>query len=416
MNQHSHSLGQAREPSIVWLGPIVDEATMIGYRAVSPAANRWQYGLLTALQRIGASATTLGHVPEPLWPKGRPWIRGDSARIAPGLKGRLVGYANLPLARQRLLQAQYLRAFRYMCSCLGSPDAIVTYNATPHNARVGLYAQEELGIPWVVVVADGPAVASQLPAHEALVGRASGRVFLSWRNYTDYPSGPSLHLDGGIGQVRFDPTRVAAGQPLGKSIVLYTGSIDHWAGVDLLVEAFLQVPGRAVELWLCGKGTTVAVERAVQSDSRIKVLGMVSEEQLASVSQQATLFVNPRLSAVLGNRSNFPSKVLEYLSYGKPVISTWTEGLSPEYRDILTVPEEETPDGLAQQIIDVLGWPENVRQRKAESILYFLTTRKLWSIQAERFRTWLVALISAATPRTGAGEAYGVSAESQAGA
>ena len=44
------------------------------------------------------------------------------------------------------------------------------------------------------------------------------------------------------------------------------------------------------------------------------------------------------------------------MSYGKPIISTWTPGLSEEYRDFLEVPEQDTPLSLARTIEEVLGW------------------------------------------------------------
>lgn len=71
MNNHLH---------ILWLGNIADEATMLASRAVSPAANRWQSGLLGGLREAGCDVRLLGHQPEPAWPRGQLSMAPQSER------------------------------------------------------------------------------------------------------------------------------------------------------------------------------------------------------------------------------------------------------------------------------------------------------------------------------------------------
>ena len=64
-------------PYILWLGSIFDQKTVMSSKAISPAANNWQIGLLTQLCKKGLNVVTLGHNPEPIWPKGK-IIMGDN--------------------------------------------------------------------------------------------------------------------------------------------------------------------------------------------------------------------------------------------------------------------------------------------------------------------------------------------------
>ena len=80
--------------------------------------------------------------------------------------------------------------------------------------------------------------------------------------------------------------------------------------------------------------------------------------------------------------------MLEYLSYGKPVVSTWTEGLNPEYRQILTVVEEETPKCLAETIKSVLQWNE-IQKKEFRKRLNKFMGKKMWRVQADRLHRWL---------------------------
>ena len=66
--------------NILFVGGIFQEDVMIRSKAISPAANRWQKGLLQGLKNNQISIDLLSHLPEPIWPKGK---------FFPGKKGRL---------------------------------------------------------------------------------------------------------------------------------------------------------------------------------------------------------------------------------------------------------------------------------------------------------------------------------------
>jgi len=373
-------------PRILWLGGVFDEATMTTNRGISPAAIRWQTGLVTALQAAGAELWVVGHVPEPQWPRGSLRKTARNVGFAPGIQGRAISYWNIPRLRSLSLAHSYRRAVQQLCHT-HHPDAVLSYNAYHYNVVAARHVQERLNIPWICVVADGPDSATAERQHERHIAHARGLVHLSWYSYRQATHPFKLHLDGGIERLKFSLD--ASPQTTGEPLVLYTGSLAPWSGVSYLVSAFRQVKNTDAHLWICGKGTNPEVEQAMAEDDRIKHLGFVSDAELSAISQRAAAFVNPRISRLTRNRHNFPSKVLEYLSYGKPVISTWTEGLAPEYRSVLTVLEEETDLHLAQTIEDVLSWPFSQRNTLAAEIKTFLETQKLWAIQARRLLDWL---------------------------
>jgi glycosyltransferase involved in cell wall biosynthesis len=380
---------------LLWLGGIFDHATMLRRPAVVPSARRTQRDLVQALESKGVTVRTLGHVPEPLWPKGRLRDRGVEP-LEPGITGDTVAYWNLPGLRQRSLIRQYLAGYVAIRRRYGPPGLVLSYNAYPHNIAVGKRAQAD-GVPWVPIVAD--VRREEEARHHRATNQAAGRVFLSWAEYSD-PSNrePKLHLDHGVdalGPVEQD--RGLESPP----VVLYTGSLSRFAGVSFLVEAFRRVERTDIELWICGFGSNADVDRAAAEDDRVRFLGLVSEEELHEVSQRATLFVNPRPSSIPENNANFPSKLLDYLKYGKPIISTWTGGIAPDYRRVLTVLEEETPECLARTIEEVVAWEPERRMDLARRIRRFVETEKLWSVHAERLLAWLADEVGARFGRPG---------------
>ena len=50
-----------------------------------------------------------------------------------------------------------------------------------------------------------------------------------------------------------------------------------------------------------------------------------------------------------GNQMNFPSKLFRYLPYGKPILSTNTQGLSPDYSNALIYVDFENVDSFSQK-------------------------------------------------------------------
>jgi glycosyltransferase involved in cell wall biosynthesis len=366
---------------VLWIGPVVGPDTLQRWRALSPAANRWQASFIAALHARGHHVDVLGHVSEPLWPRGVLRMSGHTETLTCGTASLCVPYLNVPAARPWALRQAYVRGFRRALSD-GEYDVAVTYNITTATHAVGRLALDQ-GMPWVAIVADTPVGSRAVRVHNHLAAAASGRLYLSWGSYEEGVE-PCLHLDGGIDRVRpHGRVRRAAGEP---AVILYAGSVAGYAGVRLLVEAFLHCRHDR-ELWICGKGNDAAVAAAATRDPRIRCFGFVTEEELEELSLQTDVFVNPRGSA--GNQGNFPSKVLEYLTYLKPVVSTWTAGLSPAYRDVLEVCEAESAVSLAATIEDALQWDDERRARYAGAVERFLLETRRWSRQAERFDDWL---------------------------
>lgn len=362
---------------ILWLGGVFDEATMLSSPAVSPAANRWQMGLITALQNLNVPITVLSHLPNPLWPKGRFRLAHGVSRPSRGLDAELIDYWNIPFLRDLSLFRSHRSALDDAARFRGPNTVLITYNADPSYVSTGLYAKHNLGMPWVCLVADG----------EAPEG-ADGWIFLSWKCFEEWCRKPTLHLDGGVSECRLASGPTTRSTKSSGQAVMYSGAMTKHGGVDLLVKAFQTAPALAAELWLCGNGSSPLVDELSAKDRRIRHWGFVEEDRLREYYQKACLFVNPRPSALACNKKNYPSKLLEYLSYGKPVISTFTDGLSPEYRDVLVIIEEETPECLAANIERVLGWTSQQREAMQARIAKFLSTH-LWSFQAERLINWL---------------------------
>ena len=102
----------------------------------------------------------------------------------------------------------------------------------------------------------------------------------------------------------------------------------------------------------------------------------------------------------------FPSKLLEYLRYRKPIISAPLAGISPEYKSALVLVEVESPAAWAATIENTFDMDIDARQIIAQRMDELLKT-KTWDNQAGRLldfiqKTYSSILVPAAfeaTPR-----------------
>ena len=138
--------------------------------------------------------------------------------------------------------------------------------------------------------------------------------------------------------------------------------------ISYLIKAFNCIKeDKKLELWLCGKGNYQDIKSLVSQDKRIKFKGYVQKSKLEKLCNKADILVNPRQAD--GNNTNFPSKILFYLSFNKPIIST-KSGLGPKYKDVIFLLRNEKIKTLTSKINKVLSL--NTKQKKKKKNLQSL--------------------------------------------
>ena len=67
----------------------------------------------------------------------------------------------------------------------------------------------------------------------------------------------------------------------------------------------------------------------------------------------AFAFVNPRDDKEESNQNTFPSKLLEYISYGKPILSTFSNSLDEEFNNLLLLYNPYNLMSLKEQLNNI---------------------------------------------------------------
>ncbi len=138
-------------------------------------------------------------------------------------------------------------------------------------------------------------------------------------------------------------------------VIMYAGGLHERYGLKMLVDAFKTIDDQNVELHLYGSGPYVeTLIEATKKDRRIKYWGVINNEEILKAEYKATLLVNPRFTTEEFTKYSFPSKNMEYMVSGTPLLTTKLPGMPKEYYPYVFLFEEETIESYAQTIKSVL--------------------------------------------------------------
>ena len=136
--------------------------------------------------------------------------------------------------------------------------------------------------------------------------------------------------------------------------ILYTGNLGLRYGIGTLLEAFHRISGEDYRLWICGGGEGLdEVKRYCELDRRIIYKGILSRAEVIRLQKKATVLINPRNSGDDYTRYSFPSKTMEYLASGTPVIMSHLASIPKEYDAHIYYVEDESIDGYKNKIMEI---------------------------------------------------------------
>ncbi len=162
-----------------------------------------------------------------------------------------------------------------------------------------------------------------------------------------------------------------------KKIILYTGTLHKRFGVMNLVEAFRGIEGEQYELVLCGIGDSeLEIQHAAEEDKRIKFLGQKTRAEILELQKKATVLVNPRQNNEEFTKYSFPSKNLEYLSSGRPLVAYKLDGIPDEYDEHIYYVEDNSIEALTKKLFEVCETPAELIIEHCQNDYNFVQTRK----------------------------------------
>lgn len=345
------------EPTrVVFLGFIGTDAEIetAFARETTPqrSAINFQRALLGALDDAGARIYAIGTLPVAAYPRNQAFFRGSSRPT-----GETMPLLNFPGLR---MVWRAFSSFWRVRAAASQTDAILVYSLhTPLLAAAAAVARIK-GTRLGIVIPDLPLymnsghsgrLRSWLKSLDDrllkwLAGQADVVFPITASIATEWLGGHSKYLVvEGVSPSSmqpFDPP-----PPALRPSLLYAGNFSH---IVKCVQMFRRSSIDA-ELVLIGDGPErAALEEMAQQDERIVVRPFMTPDQLQLEVSQAKFLVNLRDTTWPGGKHSFPSKLIEYIRQGKPVISTRLDGIPAEYLDYFSPLDDVNDESFAQSL------------------------------------------------------------------
>ena len=138
-----------------------------------------------------------------------------------------------------------------------------------------------------------------------------------------------------------------------KKAIMYAGGLYEKYGVKLLIDSFIEWNNSEYELWLCGGNGDLIDYINSLNYKNIVYYGALPNDKIVEMEQASTLLVNPRFSNEEYTKYSFPSKNMEYMTSGTPVLTTKLPGMKKEYYDYVYLIEEETKYGFISKFKEI---------------------------------------------------------------
>lgn len=400
---------QTRDEIVVaFVGPALPSGSEFRTSAYSSAGGMFVNNLLRAIALAGLPpSVVLSFLPIPSFPRSRRiFVRPKPAVLDSGLPVQFLPFVNVtPLKQLSVGLATVSAILRWGWRVRKYRKRVVwSFNLSVPPVLFTLFAARVIGAKMLASLNDINEPGHTVPnrwtyrldyaMHRWAIPKLDGHIVVADQIMKDFARGrPFVRIEGGVASDMRDlgqPGNEVGLRGDGLFRVTVAGGLNKANGVREIVAAFRLLTQAHFRLQILGSGPLEEfVRRAAAEDPRIEFVGLVPFERVMEAYRRSDLLVNMRLTKELSTRYFFPSKLMEYLVSGVPVLTTSTGHVEEEYGPYCIVLRDESPAGLADAIRRVASMTSEARAALAAKARTFMLTHKTWSVQGQRIVSYV---------------------------
>ena len=328
----------------------------------SQQAQKYNLLLAEGLAKNSARVTMISSRPINRELEKRLWMRREREQVN-GVDFHYLPFVNYPVLRNIwILFGTFFAVLFLKCS---KKETAIVCDALNISAAMGaLTGAFFRRFSTVAIVTDVPGVLSYATKitlaqklNLAVIRRFKSYLLLTKQmsEIVNPKNQPYIVLEGHADEAMAHMENTLAGKAE-KKIVMYAGSLMEIYGIGNLVEGFLAANIPGAELHIYGDGDYAEkLEKKAAENSAIKYHGVAPNSEIVKAELAATLLVNPRPSHEEYTKYSFPSKNMEYMASGTPVLTTRLPGMPEDHKPYVYFIEREDAEGIKVAIQCVLA-------------------------------------------------------------
>lgn len=168
-------------------------------------------------------------------------------------------------------------------------------------------------------------------------------------------------------------------------VAMYAGGIHKEFGIERMVKAFLEANCNGWELHIYGDGNFQSeLIKITEKYENIKYFGVVGNNEVKTSQLKASVLLNPRLTDAEYVKYSFPSKTMECMASGTPLLTTKLPGMPKDYYPYVYFFEDESVEGMKKTFQDVLNLSDSELKEMGLKAKTFVLDNKNNKIQARK--------------------------------
>lgn len=379
--------------SLLYHPDAVREAAALSRVGLQNQANGFQWALIDGIRsnmKEGESLSILNSLPVGIYPaQYRKLILRDKT-----IGGRFteIGGVNLPYVKQKRRERAAARLIeRWMVESAQNRTILVYSLYLPYLRVVAAVKKKAPDLKACAIVTDLPCGLGLASGRSGLLKRIEYRMgrqsvelaglmdglILLTEQMAEPLSAVSKKrcvIEGLTAAIILTPEAIDVPEDT-RPAVLYTGTLNRELGIGHLLDAFEDMD--ETQLWLCGKGDMEPeIRKAQKQHDNIRWFGFVPQAQAIYLQSKADILINPRTNEGAYTRYSFPSKTMEYMRSGKPVLCCKLDGIPPEYDDYLTYIKPQNAQGIRAAVRAMMRRTQEERGETGRHAREFVLSEK----------------------------------------
>ncbi|MBR5321987.1 MAG: glycosyltransferase [Clostridia bacterium] len=372
---------------ILYSGNFLNKSELGKFRGPAVSANRMQLGLLQELDKVLGDFDLISVLPIAAYPTEKMIVEKKIAKLVDSGDKEYyqLPFLNLPYIKQLSIRRNLYKELKK-----SKADLIINFNPYYELQKATLGYCHKYNKKSICIVADIPVTIPkqysflkkcfrryEIKEYYKAISKYDGVIVLNKLVLEEFGLNcPYYLMDGGVSREEIESSVVCDKSERVANRILYTGALEAYNGVMELIEGFLLAKTHGLELVICGGGTLWdSIKERIADHDNIILKGNVPNEEAKKLQRESGLLISTRPTNEYALRLTFPSKIIEYLLSGTPVLTTKLNGLADSYDDYVYYCGENIQE-IADGIDDIFSIPYEEREKKAILAKEFVSREK----------------------------------------